>query len=58
MEDYTRMVENLGEVPYIDEAFFYFFCSTKNKSYDKTKKLSLASPQARRKYLENLKNKD
>lgn len=58
MEDYVHMIESLGEVPYIDEAFFYSFCSAKNKSVNAATKVSLASPQARKKYLDKLNNKN
>ncbi len=49
MKDYCDMLESLGEVPAVDEAFYYAFCGSNKKEPPKT---SLASPAERKKFLE------
>jgi hypothetical protein len=45
------MLESLGEVPMVDEAFYYAFCGGNKKAPPPS---SLASPDSRKKFLESV----
>ena len=44
--DYFLMLESIGEVPLIDDAFFYAFC----KGSEKKNKTDLTTPEGRKKF--------
>ena len=46
VKDYFAMLESIGEVPMIDDAFFYAFC----KGSEKKKKMDLTTPEGRKKF--------
>lgn len=49
------MIKSMGEVPAIDEAFYYSFCGGGKKSQkNQNATMSLASPGARQKFLESI----
>lgn len=54
VDDYFSMLESIGEVPLIDDAFYYAFC----KGSDRKKKTDLTTPEGRKKYLESTERKD
>lgn len=48
VNDYLGMLECIGEVPTVDEAFYYSFCKTSGKGGKKT---DLTSCEARKNFL-------